>query len=103
MPLRHRPLLLPLPLREGEGELSLLARSSAPTPGQSSQKGMRAAYFAEIGVFLECPVYDRYRLPVGQRFSGPAIVEERESTAVLGPRARVEVDRSLNRLVTMAG
>jgi N-methylhydantoinase A/oxoprolinase/acetone carboxylase beta subunit len=31
-------------------------------------------------------------------FDGPAIVEERESTTVIGPRTRVRVDPRLNLL-----
>jgi N-methylhydantoinase A/oxoprolinase/acetone carboxylase beta subunit len=43
-------------------------------------------------------VYDRYQLPPGASFSGPAIIEERESTTVIGPGATIEVDttRSLS-------
>ena len=40
----------------------------------------------------EVPVYDRYRLGPGAAFVGPAIVEERESTTVIGAGAR-GVDR----------
>jgi N-methylhydantoinase A len=40
-------------------------------------------------------VYDRYALAPGTVFGGPAIVEERESTAILGPGARCRVDDSL--------
>ena len=36
---------------------------------------------------METPVYDRYALAPGTTFKGPAIVEERESTAVIGPAA----------------
>ncbi|MBI3327888.1 MAG: hydantoinase/oxoprolinase family protein, partial [Nitrospinae bacterium] len=84
-------------------ELSLAAPVSTLTPGGSAPKGARPAYFPEAGAFIACPVYNRYRLAVGQRFAGPAIVEERESTAVLGPRAHVEVDRFLNLVVTLEG
>ena len=62
---------------------------------QSATKGARRAYFAEAGGFVETPVYDRYALEPGSAFSGPAIVEERESTAVLGPGARCRVDAGL--------
>ena len=34
-------------------------------------------------------VYDRYRLGPGATLQGPAIVEERESTTVIGPGAAV--------------
>ena len=50
----------------------------------------------EFDGFAEVPVYDRYRLSPGQSFEGPAIVEERESTVVLGPDARTRIDDALN-------
>jgi N-methylhydantoinase A/oxoprolinase/acetone carboxylase beta subunit len=40
----------------------------------------------------ECPVFDRYRLSLGLDLTGPAIVEERESTTVLPPGTRARVD-----------
>jgi N-methylhydantoinase A len=88
--------------RGPQPELALAAPASASTPLASAQKGVRPAYFPEMQDFVACPVYDRYRLAVGQRFAGPAIVEERESTAILGPAAHVEVDRYLNLVVTLA-
>jgi len=62
-----------------------------PTP-----KKHRAAYFPEAGGYVETPVYDRYRLDLSARFAGPAIVEERESTTVIGPGARISVDAHRN-------
>ena len=44
----------------------------------------------------ETPVYDRYRLGPGAAFDGPAIVEERESTTIVGPDAAVSVDEFRN-------
>ena len=52
----------------------------------------RTAYFPEAGGFVATPVYDRYALAPGATFEGPAIVEERESTTIIGPGARVQVD-----------
>jgi len=73
---------------------SVHASRSAPTTTGSARatKGARQAYFAEVGGFVETPVYDRYALRAGAEFAGPAIVEERESTAVVGPGARCRVD-----------
>ena len=47
--------------------------------------------------YVRTPIYDRYRMAVGERVDGPAIVEERESTTVVGPdsHARVAEDGSL--------
>jgi N-methylhydantoinase A len=55
-------------------------------------KGARRAWFAEVNGWAETPVYDRYALAPGTAFAGPAIIEERESTAVVGPGARCIVD-----------
>jgi N-methylhydantoinase A len=64
-------------------------------------KGTRRVYFAESDGYVDCPVYDRYRLFEGARIEGPAIVEERESTAVIGPRAHAVADPHLNLLMTI--
>src|ERR687892_1318222 len=64
--------------------------------GGAALKGRRKAYMPEFAGFAEVPVYDRYRLAPGDAFAGPAIVEERESTVVLGPDARARVDDALN-------
>jgi N-methylhydantoinase A len=42
--------------------------------------------------FIPFTVYDRYRLFPEASFAGPAIVEERESTLIVGERAKVRVD-----------
>jgi N-methylhydantoinase A len=42
---------------------------------------------------VDCPSYDRYRLPAGAVIDGPAIVEEMDSTTVIHPGFRAEVDR----------
>jgi N-methylhydantoinase A len=62
-------------------------------------KGRRRAYVPEHGGFADVQVYDRYRLAPGQAFRGPAIVEERESTVVVAPGARVWVDGVLSLVI----
>jgi len=64
-----------------------------------AQKPSRSVYFPEVRGYIECAIYDRARLPVGATIAGPAIVEEPESTSVLPPGARAEVDRWANLLV----
>jgi N-methylhydantoinase A len=70
-------------------------KAGGTSNGGASVKGQRQAYFEEAGGFVEVPVYDRYVLGPGVVFGGPAIVEERESTAVIGPGARCLVDEGL--------
>ena len=71
---------------------------SGYTPEQAI-KGSRRAYFAELGGFIETPLYDRSRLSAGATFGGPAIVEEVDSTAVIGPGTQVTVDHYANLVV----
>ena len=66
-----------------------------------ARKGMRQVYFHEQRGFMDSAVYDRYAIPPGSVFQGPAVVEERESTVIIGPGATVQVDSSLNLLVTL--
>ena len=65
------------------------------TRPSAALKGKRSAYFPEAEGFVETAVYDRYALQAGAAFEGPAIVEERESTAIVGPGGRCHVDDSL--------
>ncbi|HTD80473.1 MAG TPA: hydantoinase/oxoprolinase family protein [Chloroflexota bacterium] len=65
-------------------------------------KGERPAYFPELDGFHATTVYDRYSLGSGAELRGPAIVEERESTVVIGPGGRARVDDLLNLVVELA-
>jgi N-methylhydantoinase A len=62
-------------------------------------KGSRQAYFPESRGFVECPVYDRYRLATDMILRGPALVEERESTALILPGDVGHTDRFGNLIV----
>jgi N-methylhydantoinase A len=52
----------------------------------------RAVFFPELDGFADAPVFARTRLTPGQTIAGPALIEEAESTAVVGPFASVTVD-----------
>jgi N-methylhydantoinase A len=60
----------------------------------------RQTWFAATG-FCATPVYDRDRLPTGADFIGPAIVEQMDTTTVVPPQARVEVDTIGNLMITL--
>jgi len=62
--------------------------------------GSRSAYFRELGGFRETPTYARERLKAGAAITGPSIVEEKDSTVVIGPAATATVDSVLNLVVT---
>jgi N-methylhydantoinase A len=73
----------------------VLPKATDRVPGQAL-KARRPAYFPEMGCFVDCAVYNRYALAPGEELSGPAIVEERESTTVLPPGVRAVVDEYAN-------
>ncbi|HET8564062.1 MAG TPA: hydantoinase/oxoprolinase family protein [Candidatus Binatia bacterium] len=70
-----------------------------PSSRSGARKGLRRAYFPELGGYVETAVYDRYVLKPGMKFDGPAIVEERESTLIIGARGKARVDERLNVIV----
>jgi len=90
--------------------------SSGPTPdvaleinsdGNDAQtaadtkKSSRQAYFPESGGFTDTPIYDRYLMKPDMTFDGPAIVEERESTVIIGPGSICSIDRHYNLVIKM--
>jgi N-methylhydantoinase A len=88
-------------------------RASAPRPSvalpraarsgtdlAAARKGSRQVYLPDRNGFGEVPVYDRYLLPAGAAIAGPAIVEELDSTTVVGPATSARVDDYSNLIVT---
>jgi N-methylhydantoinase A len=60
-------------------------------PAGAARKGERPVFFPDAGGRLTTPVYDRYALEPGAEIRGPAVVEEDESTFVIGPGAQASV------------
>jgi N-methylhydantoinase A len=74
-------------------------RELAERSGNVTPRAVRQVYFAEGGGFVDCPSYNRYRLAAGGLIEGPAIVEEMDSTTLIHPGFRAEVDRYGNLLI----
>jgi N-methylhydantoinase A len=70
---------------------------SGPAPGP---KGERRIWLPAAGAFAPAPVWDRYALPPGWRTSGPAVVEEIESTTIVTPAFDVAVGAALDLVLT---
>ncbi|MEM7255679.1 MAG: hydantoinase/oxoprolinase family protein, partial [Pseudomonadota bacterium] len=60
-------------------------------------------YDAETGEYVDCPVVERYALPAGTTLDGPLLLQERESTCVIGSGERVHIDDSLNAVAELVG
>ena len=68
------------PIRQSEGNL------------EDCVKGERSAFSLVLKEYLPFTVYDRFKLFPGARLPGPAIIEERESTIIVGEDADASVD-----------
>ncbi|MBN8889431.1 MAG: methylhydantoinase [Acetobacteraceae bacterium SCN 69-10] len=64
--------------------------------------GAREVWLPEAGGFVSCPVYDRDRLAAGNRFAGPAIVEQMDATTVVLPGMTVLVEPYMNLILENA-
>jgi N-methylhydantoinase A len=78
-----------------------LKLSRKSTHGGDTRKGSRLAFFSETNGYVATSIYDRYALEPGMRFNGPAIVEERESTLIIGTGGQARVDERLNVVVEL--
>ena len=68
---------------------------------EGGRKGTRNVWFPESG-FIQTVVYDRYSVGAGATIHGPAVLEERESTMVIGPGAVATVDDVGNLVVEVS-
>jgi len=65
-------------------------------PGQPRE--VRSVFFGELG-WLETPVYERESVPAGAMFSGPAIIDQFDSTTVVPPNTTAVIDAWMNILI----
>ena len=83
-----------------EISMSGASRTEGFRDAARAARGTREVLFEGAG-WLPCTVYDRYALAPGASFAGPALVEERESTCVVGPGASVTVDAFRNLVIAL--
>ncbi len=87
-------------VRASGRNLPLNLKTRAPSGNHAeATRGSRRAYFGPEHGFVECPVYDRYALGAGANGVGPALIEERETTVVVGPGGNWKIDATHNLLV----
>jgi N-methylhydantoinase A len=82
--------------------LPTLATASVRS-GAITRRGTRRAYFAEAGGYVEAPVVPRTLLGMGEALAGPAMIEQGDSTIVIGPGATARVGEDLLITVTRGG
>lgn len=74
---------------------AVASKVAAARSGAVEPRTRRQAYFPDSG-YVDCPVFDRYALPPDAVIEGPAFVEERECTVVLGKGDLARLDRHGN-------
>jgi N-methylhydantoinase A len=74
----------------------------AAEPAAPAATTSRRAWFDETGGFVDTPVLSHYALAPGAEIPGPVIVEQRESTVVVGPGAVAQIDAHRNLVMTLA-
>ncbi len=79
---------------EATGSEAALGYRGIRGGARGRRKQPRRVWFGDA--FVECRVLDRYALGPGTTVEGPAVIEERESTCVLGPGDRATVDERLH-------
>lgn len=67
----------------------------------SALKGYRQVYYLGDSTPCACPVYDRHRIRPNDTLSGPVIIEEDETTIVVGPKTYVRMDTNRNLFISV--
>ena len=78
----------------------MLEIESGSGDGSSALKATRKVYFKNADGEVDCPIYDRGKLGAGDRFEGPAVIEEWNSTVVVNPGQQLHVDAYGNLMIS---
>ena len=62
----------------------------------AAARGSRPVHFDSVGGAVETPLFLRSELPAGASVEGPAIIDQLDSTTVVPPGWRADVDEWLN-------
>jgi N-methylhydantoinase A len=90
---------------EATGLVSKATLKEHPLVGPDAKSAIREhrnVWLAESRDFVSCPVYARDDLKPGNRFTGPAIVEQMDATTVVLPGMTARVDAWLNLILETA-
>jgi N-methylhydantoinase A/oxoprolinase/acetone carboxylase beta subunit len=75
-------------------QLPQIATSETPAPA-----GERSLFFRGFG-WATCPVHQRDSLQPGRTLEGPAVIEQMDTTVVIAPDFKAEIDPFTNIVLT---
>jgi len=89
-------------------ESTMYGRVERPNPSEltgntrieDAIKAHRELIFSDDGKATSVPVYDGAKISAGNRFTGPAVIEEETATIVIQPGWQVELHKSATYLIT---
>ena len=90
-------VLRSVPFKESE-DAALLAESAARAGETPEPRNRRACLDSARGL-ADVPVYRRDDLPAGFRLTGPAIVEQADSTTLIYPDHQARIDGFRNMII----
>ena len=76
---------------------------AAQRNGKAEPTRTRSVFFEERNAFVDTPIYDRSALGAGATVDGPAVIEQDDTTVLVPPGTKVEVDSYLNLLIDVRG
>jgi N-methylhydantoinase A len=87
---------------EATGIVPKAGFSPHPLTGSDGAKARIGERTIWLDGWIACPLYDRHRLRAGDRFVGPAIVEQMDATTFIPPGMTARVDPWLNMILETA-
>jgi N-methylhydantoinase A len=90
---------------EATGVVPKATFTRGPRTGSDGGRALmehRPVWLPETRAFVPCPVYERDRLEAGDRFDGPAIVEQMDATTFVPSGMTAQVDDWLNLILEPA-
>jgi N-methylhydantoinase A len=71
------------------------------TEGHDALKGYRSIFLMGEKNYSDVPVYSRYDLKPNVTFEGPAVIEEMESTVIIGRNSAIRIDEFKNIIIDL--
>lgn len=72
------------------------------TSVDQARKKNREVYFEELNGYVDCPTFERFLLKAGNIVTGPAIVEQMDTTIVIPPEQKANVDKFGNIIIDVS-
>jgi N-methylhydantoinase A len=71
------------------------------TQGENALKGTRKVFLMGEKSYENIPVYSRYLLKPNDTFDGPCVIEEMESTVIIGKNSKIKMDSYKNIVIDL--